>query len=140
VKYESDCTFHGVIFCYDTTDGNSFTEAVSYYKQLIASTTDSSKVSQFAKIPVAFVGTKLDLTDFLVSDGSAMKKAVNVSEVRPWLEKVHKRAENACFESSAYSNIGISMVVEWMVRAANRVYPAIEAAKPQKVLRFNMTN
>ena len=140
IKYEKDCYFHGVMILYDTTDGESFTEAVSAYKQLIASATDSAKLSDFAKIPVAFVGTKLDLTSFLTSDPSAVPKAVEVAELRPWLKKVHKKAESACFESSAFENIGVSMVVEWMAREAIRVYPAVEATKPSKALRFDMSN
>lgn len=32
VRHEKDCYFHGVIFCYDATDGDSFSQAVAAYK------------------------------------------------------------------------------------------------------------
>ena len=69
------------------------------------------------------MGTKLDKTSFLNSDADAVTKCVEVKELRPWLESTHKRAEQACFESSAYSNIGVSIVIEWITRAALRVHP-----------------
>ena len=84
------------------------------------------------------MGTKLDKTSFLSSDADAATKCVEVKELRPWLENTHKRAQNACFESSAFSNIGVSIVVEWITRAALRVHPQVEATRPQKVLRFTM--
>jgi len=136
VRYQRECYFHGVMICYDTTDSWSFTQAVSIYKTLIADTSNEDKISFYAKIPVAFVGTKLDLTTFLKSDGSGVPRSVEPAEVRPWLAKVHRRAENACFESSAFKNVGVSGVVDWIVRSALRVYPEVELSKPHKVLRF----
>ena len=84
---------------------------------------NSSKFSKYSKIPVAFVATKLDLTDFLTTDGTAVPRCISVPDLRVWLEKVHRRAENACFETSAVENIGVSMMVEWIVKAALRAYP-----------------
>ena len=125
-----------MIFCYDTTDGSTFTEVVKLYKQLLTNPKDSSKLSRFAKVPVAFVGTKLDLTDFLKSDATAVPRCIKVADLRLWLEKVHRRADQACFETSAKENIGISMMVEWVVKAALRVYPEIEKAKTKHIDRF----
>ena len=53
-------------------------------------------------MPVAFVATKLDLTDFVRSDADGVKRAVPVYEVQTWLKSIHKRAENTAFEISAH--------------------------------------
>ena len=129
MRYQKGVHFHAVIFCYDTTDGTTYTDAVKLYKELIADVVDSKKASRFAKVPVAFVGTKLDLTDFLDSSMTAIPRCIKVSDLRLWLDKVHKRAEHACFETSAKENIGISPMVEWVVKAALRAYPDIEKAR-----------
>mmetsp|Transcript_1545 Transcript_1545/g.2128 ORF Transcript_1545/g.2128 Transcript_1545/m.2128 type:complete len:200 (+) Transcript_1545:326-925(+) len=140
VRYERDVRFHGVIVCYDVTNAESFTESVRLYKTLMTRTDDSAKVSPYAKLPVAFCGTKLDLTSFLESNGTGVAKAVEVAELRPWLKKTHKRAENACFECSSFQNIGVSILVEWMTRSALRIYHEIEATKPYFVPRFTSGN
>jgi hypothetical protein len=49
--------------------------------------------------------------------------------VKPWLEKVHKRAENACFETSSTEKLGISIMMDWIVRAALRAHPKVEKLK-----------
>ena len=137
VRYQKDVRFHGVVVCYDSTIGASFTQAVELYKQLLNDPADSKKLSRFSKIPVAFVGTKLDLTSFLNSEMSDAPRCVQVADVRLWLAKVHRRAENGCFETSARENIGVSIMVDWMVKAALRVYPSVEKAKEKKINRFS---
>ena len=57
--------------------------------------------------------------------------------MRIWLDKVHRRAERACFETSARDNIGVSIMVEWIVSAADRAYPAVEKAKKKTFDRFS---
>ena len=136
MQYQKKCRFHGVIVCYDMTEGTSFTAAVLLYKELLKHTQDSSKTSKFSKIPVAFAGTKLDKTDFLKSDGHAVPRCVEVAEVRKWLAKVHHRAENACFETSAVANIGVNMLVDWIARAALRAHPQVEKSKVRECQRF----
>lgn len=129
--------FHAIIVCYDTTDASTYTEAVKLYKELITNVVDEKKVSRFAKVPIAFVGTKLDLTDFLNSDMASVPRCIKVADLRAWLAKVHKRADNACFEISARENIGIAMMMDWVVRAALRVHPQVEDAKKKEIDRFN---
>ena len=97
---------------------------------------DPKKFSRYSKIPVGFVGTKVDETDFLKTDESALPRCVKIDEVRLWLSKVHRRADNACFETSARENIGVSMMVDWIVRSALRVHPAVEKAKTKQCERF----
>lgn len=123
--------------CYETTDASTYTEAVKLYKELIKNVVDEKKVSRFAKVPVAFVGTKLDLTDFLKSDMTAVPRCIKVADLRAWLTKVHKRADNACFEISARENIGIAMMIDWVVKAALRAHPLVEKAKKKQADRFS---
>ena len=122
VRYQQEVHFHAIIVCYDTTDDSTYTAAVKLYKDLITNVVDAKKVSRFARVPVAFVGTKLDLTDFLKSDMSAVPRCIKVVDLRAWLAKVHKRADNACFEISAKENIGISIMMDWVVKAALRAH------------------
>ena len=78
------------------------------YKELIVSPhqenkeNKENKASKYAKVPVAFVATKLDLTDFVRSDADGVRRAVPVYEVQTWLKSIHKRAENTAFEISAH--------------------------------------
>ena len=59
-----------MIVCFDSTSAKSFQDAVAMYKELIVSPRLKNKPSKYAKVPVAFVATKLDLTDWLhTSDG-----------------------------------------------------------------------
>ena len=53
------------MICYDCTDQQSFTQAVALYKELLKDPEGGTKVSRFAKLPIAFVGLKLDLTDYI---------------------------------------------------------------------------
>jgi len=129
VRFQKDCKFHGIIVCYDCTNGESFTSATKLYKELIKDPEDETKLSAYARIPVAFVGTKLDLTNFLKSDPDSLPKCVQSNEVKPWLSRVHRKAENACFETSAKENIGVSIMMDWIVRAALRVHPKVEKSK-----------
>ena len=71
------------------------------YKELIVSPHQKNKASQYAKVPVAFVATKLDLTDFVRSTADGVKRAVPIYDVQTWLKSIHKRAENAAYEISA---------------------------------------
>lgn len=82
------------------------------------------------------MANKLDLTDFLKFDETALPRCVAIPDLRLWLSKVHHRAENDCFETSAVENIGVSMMVEWIVKAALRVYPEVEKAKAKRINRF----
>ena len=129
--------FHGIIVCYDSTDGNSFTQASALYKELLVDPEDSTRLSHYAKIPVAFVATKLDLTDFLRSDAESKPRCIQIPDLRLWLKKVHRRASNACFETSSVENIGIPMMVDWIVREALRVYPDVEREKRRDIERFS---
>ena len=65
-----------MIVCYDCADPESFKQASQMYKDLMRDPEDSTKVSRFAKVPVAFVGTKLDLTDFIRADMGAVPRCV----------------------------------------------------------------
>ena len=107
------------------------------YKELIVSPRHQGKPSKYAKIPVAFVATKLDQTDFVRSDDQGVKRAVAIYDVQTWLQSVHKRAENASFEVSARQNIGVSMMIEWIVKGALRNYQVVERSKYKKCARFS---
>ena len=133
VRFQKEIRFHGVVICFDSTDSNSFTQATAIYKELMKDPEDHSKLSKFAKIPVALTSTKLDLTDYLVSDGTEVPRCVSTADLRTWLGKMHRKCENAVFETSAVENIGVSMMVEWIVKAALRAYPAVEKSKSKKV-------
>ena len=137
LRYQKEIRFHGVLVCYDSTKSESFTEATRLYKELMSDPEDVTKVSQYSKIPVAFVATKLDLTDFLISDASALPRCIAIADLRIWLAKVHRRSENACLETSAVDNIGVSIMVEWIVGAATRAYPAVEQSKVKSIERFS---
>ena len=100
LRYQDAFKFHALVVCFDSTSAKSFQDAVSMYKELIVSPRHQNKPSKYAKIPVAFVATKLDKTDFVRSDGA--KRAVPIYEVQTWLKSMHKRAENAGFEVSAH--------------------------------------
>ena len=76
VRFQRDCYFHGIILCYDSTNGESFTAATNLYKELIKDPEDDKKLSSYARVPVAFVGTKLDLTDFLNSGPESVPRCV----------------------------------------------------------------
>ena len=76
LRYQKSICFHGVIVCYDSTDASSFTEASRLYKTLMTDPEDPAKFSHYSKIPCAFVSTKLDLTDFLISDESAILRCI----------------------------------------------------------------
>ena len=102
LRYQEACRFHALIVCYDSTSPKSFQEAVDMYKGLIVSPNQENKASKYAKVPVVFVATKLDLTDFVRSDADGVKRAVPVYEVQTWLKSIHKRAENTAFEISAH--------------------------------------
>ena len=67
------------------------------------------------------------------TDPSAKARCVNSSEVREWLAKVHRRAENNCFETSAVDNIGISVMIDWLVKAVVQNYEKVEKAKVKHI-------
>ena len=52
---------------------------MALYKELIVSPRHANKPSKFAKIPVTFVATKIDKTDFVLPNGC--KRAVLISDV-----------------------------------------------------------
>ena len=62
---------------------------------------DEKKLSRYAKIPVAFAGTKLDKTDFIRSDPRALPRALRVEDLELWARNVHRRAENSVHEVSS---------------------------------------
>ena len=100
LRYQTAFRFHALVVCFDSTSPKSFQDAVALYKELIVSPRHPNKPSKYAKIPVAFVATKLDRTDFVRPEG--LKRAVPIYEVQAWLKSMHKRAENGCFEVSAH--------------------------------------
>lgn len=106
-KYTQEVCFHAIVVCFDITSRGSFDQALSIYKDLLKNPADGTKLSHYAKIPCAFVGTKLDLTDFARSDSSAVPRAIKADDLNEWLHQIHKRAENACFEVSSKENIGV---------------------------------
>ena len=120
LRYQDAFKFHGLVVCFDSTSAQSFQDAVALYKELIVSPRHANKPSKFAKIPAAFVATKVDKTDFVIPDGC--KRAVLISEVQTWLTNTHKRAENASFEVSSFQNIGVALMLDWIVRAGLRNY------------------
>ena len=76
--------FNAIVVCFDITSNNSFNEAIDLYKELLRNTVDNTKVSRYAQIPAAFVGTKLDLTDFAMSDSMAVKRAIKAEDLKLW--------------------------------------------------------
>ena len=56
-----------------------------------------------------------------------------------WLKNVHRHGEFESFEVSAKENIGVSIMIEWIVKAAQRIYPVIQKMRTKKANRFQKT-
>ena len=135
-RYQEAVHFHGFIICFDITSKKSFSEAVDLYKEIVRDVYDPKKVNRYAKIPVCFVGTKLDQTDFIRSDDRAKPRVIKANDLEKWVKSVHKRAESCVLEVSSKENIGVSIMVDWVVREALRVYPSVEKKKYRKAARW----
>ena len=81
LRYQDAFRFHAVLVCFDSTSPKSFQAAVAMYKEMIVSPRHNGKPSKYAKIPAAFVATKLDLTDFVRSGDEGVKRAVAIYDV-----------------------------------------------------------
>jgi len=85
---------------------------------------------KYSKLPVAFAGLKLDLIS-----GDIVRRCITTDEVGKYLVQKHKGATQ-CFEVNSFQNIGINTLIDWSVREAARIYPAVEASKYRGIDRF----
>ena len=106
-KYQDAMHFHAFMICFDITSTKSFGEAVDLYKELVRDPHNNKKISKYAKIPVCFVGTKLDLTDFIRSDEGALPRVARSVDLQEWVKKIHNRADSQVFEASSKENLNI---------------------------------
>jgi hypothetical protein len=64
-----------------------------------------------------------------------VQRCITMDEIGKFLSAKHKGVSQA-FEVNGFQNIGINTLIDWIVREANRIYPAVEAAKFRGIDRF----
>lgn len=85
---------------------------------------------KYVKLPIAFAALKMDL----ISSG-IHKRQITTDEVIKYLSQKHKGPFQS-LEVNSFQNIGINTLVDWTVREAARIHPAVEASKTRGIDRF----